>query len=52
VMLVLETELPQEQVMPSVMEQLMAVLHPHEWPRRVQALRRIQRTASGKFIRE
>jgi O-succinylbenzoic acid--CoA ligase len=51
VMLVLETELPQDQVMPEVMERLMAVLHPHEWPRRVQALRRIQRTASGKIIR-
>lgn len=51
VMLVLETELPQEQVLPEVMEKLMAVLHPHEWPRRVQALRRIQRTMSGKIIR-
>lgn len=51
VMLVLETELPQEQVLPEVMEKLMAALHPHEWPRRVQALRRIQRTASGKIIR-
>lgn len=51
VMLVLETELPQEQVLPEVMEKLMAVLHPHEWPRRVQALRRIQRTDSGKVIR-
>lgn len=51
VMLVLETELPQEAVLPEVMEKLMAVLHPHEWPRRVQALRRIQRTESGKIIR-
>ncbi|MFN3876102.1 MAG: hypothetical protein ACK4L7_09360, partial [Flavobacteriales bacterium] len=51
VMLVLETELPQQQVLPEVLEKLMAVLHPHEWPRRVQALRRIQRTSSGKFIR-
>lgn len=51
VMLVLETELPQDQVMPEVMEKLTALLHPHEWPRRVQALRRIQRTESGKFIR-
>jgi len=51
VMLVLETELPQDQVLPEVMERLMATLHPHEWPRRVQALRRIQRTESGKMIR-
>lgn len=51
VMLVLETELPQEQVLPEVMEKLMTVLHPHEWPRRVQALRRIRRTESGKMIR-
>lgn len=51
VLLVLETELPQEQVLPEVMEKLMATLHPHEWPRRVQALRRIQRTESGKMIR-
>lgn len=51
VMLVLETELPREQVLPEVMEKLTAVLHPHEWPRRVQALRRISRTPSGKMIR-
>lgn len=51
VMLVLETELPQDQVLPEVMEKLMNALHPHEWPRRVQALRRIQRTESGKMIR-
>lgn len=51
VMLVLETELPHEQVLPEVMEKLTAVLHPHEWPRRVQALRRISRTPSGKMIR-
>ncbi|MBK9147873.1 MAG: AMP-binding protein [Flavobacteriales bacterium] len=50
-MLVLETELPQNEVLPEVMEKLMAVLHPHEWPRRVQALRRIARTESGKVIR-
>jgi len=51
VMLVLETERPQEEVMPEVLEKIMAVLHPHEWPRRVQALRRIARTESGKMIR-
>ncbi len=51
VMLVLETDRPQEEVMPEVLEKVMAVLHPHEWPRRVQALRRIARTESGKVIR-
>jgi O-succinylbenzoic acid--CoA ligase len=51
VMLVVETELPQEEVLPEVMETLTATLHPHEWPRRVQALRRIQRTSGGKIIR-
>ena len=52
VMLVLETDRPQDEVLPEVLERVMTVLHPHEWPRRVQALRRIQRTESGKIIRE
>lgn len=52
VMLVLETDRPQEDVLPEVLEQVMSALHPHEWPRRVQALRRIQRTSAGKIIRE
>lgn len=51
VMLVLETDLPQNEVLPEVLEKVMAVLHPHEWPRRVQALKRIERTGSGKVIR-
>lgn len=51
VMLVLETDRPQNEVLPEVLEQVMAVLHPHEWPRRVQALTRILRTESGKVIR-
>ena len=51
VMLVLETDRPQNEVLPEVLERLMTVLHPHEWPRRVQALQRIQRTVSGKIIR-
>jgi O-succinylbenzoic acid--CoA ligase len=51
VMLVLETDLPQDEVLPDVIEKVMAVLSPHEWPRRVQALRRIQRTETGKVIR-
>ena len=52
VMLVLETERPQDEVLPEVLEKVMETLHPHEWPRRVQALRRIQRTSAGKMIRE
>jgi O-succinylbenzoic acid--CoA ligase len=51
VMLVLETNLPQNEVLPEVLEKVMAVLHPHEWPRRVQALKKIERTNSGKVIR-
>lgn len=51
VMLVLETDLPQGEVLPEVLENVMAALHPHEWPRRVQALRKIERTNSGKMIR-
>jgi o-succinylbenzoate---CoA ligase len=51
VMLVLETDLPQNEVLPEVLERVMALLHPHEWPRRVQALKRIERTVSGKVVR-
>jgi O-succinylbenzoic acid--CoA ligase len=51
VMLVLETERPQQEVLPEVLSSLMTTLHPHELPRRVQALRRIQRTSGGKIIR-
>lgn len=52
VMLVLETDRPQEEVLPEVMERLMHVLEPHEWPRRVQALRSLERTGTGKLIRQ
>lgn len=52
VMLVLETDLPQDEVLPEVMERLMRTLDPHEWPRRVQALRSIARTGTGKLIRQ
>lgn len=51
VMLVLETERPQQEVLPEVLDLLVRNLHPHELPRRVQALRRIQRTSGGKIIR-
>jgi O-succinylbenzoic acid--CoA ligase len=51
VMLVLETDLPQNEVLPEVLEKVMGTLDPHEWPRRVQALTRIKRTSSGKVIR-
>ncbi|HQV74087.1 MAG TPA: AMP-binding protein [Flavobacteriales bacterium] len=51
VMLVLATDRPQDEVMPEVLETLMANLDPHEWPRRVQALERIEMTSGGKVIR-
>jgi O-succinylbenzoic acid--CoA ligase len=51
VMLVIETELPQGEVLPEILDNLLTILHPHELPRRVQALRRIQRTSGGKIIR-
>ena len=51
VMLVLETDRPQDEVLPEVMERLMQALDPHEWPRRVQALRHMERTGTGKPIR-
>jgi O-succinylbenzoic acid--CoA ligase len=51
VLLVLETDRPQNEVLPEVLEKVMAVLPPHEWPRRVQALKRIERTGSGKVVR-
>ncbi|HPF89213.1 MAG TPA: AMP-binding protein [Flavobacteriales bacterium] len=51
VMLVLETDRPQDEVLPEVMERIMEALEPHEWPRRVQAIRSLQRTGTGKVIR-
>lgn len=51
VMLTLETDRPQEEVLPEVIERIMKILHPHEWPRRVIALKKIERTSSGKVIR-
>jgi O-succinylbenzoic acid--CoA ligase len=51
VMLVLETDRPEDEVLPEVLNKLMVTLHPHELPRRVQALRRIKRTSGGKLIR-
>ena len=51
IMLVLETDRPQDEVLPEVINTLMVTLDPHELPRRVQALRRIQRTSGGKVIR-
>lgn len=51
VMLVLATDRPQDEVMPEVLETLMAHLDPHEWPRRIQALDRIEMTSGGKVVR-
>jgi len=49
--LMLETELTAEEVVPEVIDLLRTVLEPHEMPRRVTAMDRIERTASGKMIR-
>jgi o-succinylbenzoate---CoA ligase len=51
VVLHLETERPQKEVLPEVMEKIMAHLHQHEWPRRVIAVRKLERTNSGKIKR-
>ena len=37
---------------PELIEKLTHVLHPHELPRRITAMRHFQRTASGKVQRE
>ena len=52
VVLMLETNNPQEEVLPEVMDRIMKILHPHEWPRRVIALKKIERTSSGKVKRQ
>ncbi|MBK8499095.1 MAG: AMP-binding protein [Flavobacteriales bacterium] len=49
--LTLETERPQNEVLPLVMEKLMFILQQHELPRRVIAVRKIERTRSGKIRR-
>lgn len=51
VMLVLETDRPQDEVLPEVLEGLAKVLDEHELPRRITAIRAIPRTANGKIIR-
>lgn len=51
VVLTLETELPENEVLPDVMEKVMFVLDRHEWPRRVITVRKIERTVSGKIKR-
>jgi O-succinylbenzoic acid--CoA ligase len=50
--LVLETELGPEEVMEEVMPVLLDVLHHHELPRRLVAMRAFWRTKSGKVIRQ
>jgi O-succinylbenzoic acid--CoA ligase len=51
VMLTLESDRPQSEVIPEVMGLLTGVLHPHEMPRRMIVLPRIERTGSGKMKR-
>lgn len=52
VVLTLETERPENEVLPDVMENVMFVLDRHEWPRRVITVRKIERTVSGKIKRD
>lgn len=51
VTLTLESDRPQSEVIPEVMGLLFGVLHPHEMPRRLIVLPRIERTGSGKMKR-
>lgn len=51
VVLVVETERPENEVLPDIMEKMMFTLERHEWPRRVITLPRIERTSGGKLIR-
>lgn len=52
VMLTVETSKPEEEVLPVLMDLLMPLLHPHERPRRIITLARIERTTSGKMRRD
>ncbi len=51
VMLTIETDRPQQDVIPEVMARLMGVLHPHEMPRHIRTLPRFDRTGTGKIRR-
>ncbi|MBL7965045.1 MAG: AMP-binding protein [Flavobacteriales bacterium] len=51
VVLVLETELSADDVLPEILDQLRDTLSPHELPRRVMAMRHLPRTSSGKVKR-
>lgn len=51
VMLTIETDRPPQEVVPEVMARLLHVLHPHEMPRHIRTLPRLERTTSGKVRR-
>ena len=51
VALALETDIPPDELVPDILENLMRVLEKHEWPRRILATKQFRRTASGKVIR-
>jgi O-succinylbenzoic acid--CoA ligase len=51
VVLTIETDRPQQEVVPAVMARLLHVLHPHEMPRHIRTLPRLERTVSGKIRR-
>ncbi|MBL0127306.1 MAG: AMP-binding protein [Flavobacteriales bacterium] len=51
VVLSVESDRPQQEVVPEIMDLLLHTLHPHEMPRRIRVLPRIDRTGSGKIKR-
>lgn len=51
IVLVVETDRPEHEVLPDIMEKMMFTLERHEWPRRVVTLPKIERTSGGKLVR-
>ena len=51
VLIVVETDRSEQEAMPDIMQRLSPVLHPHEWPRRIRTVPRIERTSAGKMVR-
>ncbi len=51
IVLTVETEHAHNEVVPGIMDTLIKVLHPHEMPRSIVVLPRLERTSSGKIKR-
>ena len=51
VVLTVETDRPESEVLPDIMEKMMFALERHAWPRRVIVVPKIERTGSGKIKR-